>query len=318
MYRSPALDHLSSPEDLNALQIVVTRRAWLASLACGVICLAALAWAVFGRIPVTVEGAGVLINPGNVRHVQSPADGQVAELMIEVGQAVNKGDIIARLRQPEIEKQIEQQHATLDEEQKLHTDASKLEAERWKMEKQSADEQLTFLKSEITKARELADAVRERDKEYTSAQRCNLNEAQTISRELQESFRQQFAAFQKLKDRGVATDREAVHRLLPCDVRRNHATRQGGSHPGLGLRNSLEFLSKRLSPGDLRRPNHARSKSRNWRSHEYVARKMQCCSVPSSEGLRRNGRRDRRGTERCQSRFHLRLPGRLRKVRRSC
>lgn len=210
MYRSPAIDHLSSPEDLNALQIIVSRRAWLANVACGVICLAALAWAVFGRIPVTVQGTGVLINPGNVRHVQSPAAGQIKELLIEVGQPINKGDLLARLKQPELEKQIEQEEATLLDEQALHSETSQLEAERWRMEKESADEQLAFLKSEVSKAKELADAVRERDQEYTKAQRINLTDAETISQELQKSFQQQFQAFESLKQKGVATDADLL------------------------------------------------------------------------------------------------------------
>ena len=88
MFRQEALERLQSPEELDRLLVVVDRKAWFILVTLIALCAAGIGWAVFGRIPITVDGLGVLVNPGNVRGIQSPATGQVTVVQVRIGQQV--------------------------------------------------------------------------------------------------------------------------------------------------------------------------------------------------------------------------------------
>lgn len=59
--------------------------------------LAALIWSFFGRADVIVTAQGVLAPESEVRRVYAPIDGELADIYIEEGQPVSKGDVLARL-----------------------------------------------------------------------------------------------------------------------------------------------------------------------------------------------------------------------------
>jgi hypothetical protein len=64
LFRRKALEKLASPEQLDQLMSITTPRGWLTLLGLGVLLLAAGLWSVFGSIPTTVSGDGVLILSG--------------------------------------------------------------------------------------------------------------------------------------------------------------------------------------------------------------------------------------------------------------
>lgn len=59
--------------------------------------VAALIWSFFGRADVIVTAQGVLAPESEVRRVYAPIDGELANIYIEEGQPVSKGDVLARL-----------------------------------------------------------------------------------------------------------------------------------------------------------------------------------------------------------------------------
>ena len=61
IYRSAALERLSSPEELDSLMQVTTPKGWLALLSLGGLILVALLWGIFGRIPTKVTGSGIIL-----------------------------------------------------------------------------------------------------------------------------------------------------------------------------------------------------------------------------------------------------------------
>jgi hypothetical protein len=63
LFRRKALEKLASPEQLDQLMAITTPRSWLALFGLGGLLLAAVLWSVFGTIPTTVTGDGILI-PG--------------------------------------------------------------------------------------------------------------------------------------------------------------------------------------------------------------------------------------------------------------
>ncbi|MFQ3614168.1 MAG: NHLP bacteriocin system secretion protein, partial [Cyanobacteriota bacterium] len=63
LFRKESLERLSSPEQLDQLLQVVNPRDWLPLGCLAALVGAGLMWSIFGRIPLTVSGQGVLVYP---------------------------------------------------------------------------------------------------------------------------------------------------------------------------------------------------------------------------------------------------------------
>src|SRR5262245_504474 len=114
IFRRESLERLSSPERLDQLLYVVKPQLWL-FLACtaALLCLFAL-WSVLGRIPVSADGAAILVRPKKVVGFQSRSQGQVQSLAVDVGHVVHKGDLLATLRLNDLEKELELEQSKLE------------------------------------------------------------------------------------------------------------------------------------------------------------------------------------------------------------
>jgi hypothetical protein len=63
IFRKESLERLSSPEQLDQLMQVVSPKSWLPLASLGLLVGLALLWSIFGRIPITAIGRGILVNP---------------------------------------------------------------------------------------------------------------------------------------------------------------------------------------------------------------------------------------------------------------
>lgn len=97
LFRRQALDQLSSPEQLDQLVRLTSPWAWLALLGLAGLLVAALLWGIFGRIPSITLAEGVLVRPGGVDRVVAMESGQVREMLAALGEAVQAGQVVARL-----------------------------------------------------------------------------------------------------------------------------------------------------------------------------------------------------------------------------
>jgi len=114
-FRQKSLERLSSPERLDQLLSIVDRKSWLPLTALGLLVASILAWSWFGRIPVTVQGHGILVYPRNVVEVQARGEGRLTDIEFAVGDHVDAGEIVGRVEQPDLEKQFELLQAKLDQ-----------------------------------------------------------------------------------------------------------------------------------------------------------------------------------------------------------
>jgi len=99
LFRSVALERLSTPERLDELMEVTTPRGWLGMAALWAALGAAIAWGFLGSIPTVVSGQGILIRDGSVVTVESPAAGQVMDLFVNIGDTVRQDQVVARVVQ---------------------------------------------------------------------------------------------------------------------------------------------------------------------------------------------------------------------------
>src|SRR5262249_1108537 len=136
IFREQALERLSSPEQLDQLLQVVNRKSWIPIVTLGALSLIAIVWSIFGRIPMTVEGVGLLVHPRQVVSLQLPASGQLVELNIKVGDFIQKGQVLGKINQPALEQSLDQDRVRLSEARERNGRILPLRERRTALEKQ--------------------------------------------------------------------------------------------------------------------------------------------------------------------------------------
>jgi len=123
IFSKEALEAASNPDEMDHTLQVVRAKLWIPLFGIGIIALVSLAWSIFGRMPVNVTGFGVLINPGNVKVVQSQAPGLVEKVSVKPGDVLKEGDLVAILQQPALEQLLQQAKETYNEINKTNSEA---------------------------------------------------------------------------------------------------------------------------------------------------------------------------------------------------
>lgn len=114
LFRSAALEKLSSPERLDVMMRVTSPAAWLALSAVGAILALLVVWGMLGSIAIKVQGKGILLRGDAVLEVTSGANGRVTEILVKENETVKEGDVVARLTQPELDEKIRNKRSELE------------------------------------------------------------------------------------------------------------------------------------------------------------------------------------------------------------
>ena len=105
--RRAALDRVQSPDRLDALPAVGQPQRFLFRLALAMLALTALGWVLFGIMETRVKGRCIIISPNGVTEVTSGADGRVSELRVKIGSQVQANELVAIIRRPAFEEQLQ-------------------------------------------------------------------------------------------------------------------------------------------------------------------------------------------------------------------
>ncbi|HSU82258.1 MAG TPA: NHLP bacteriocin system secretion protein, partial [Thermoanaerobaculia bacterium] len=106
IFRKVSLERLSSPEQLDQMVQVTDPKGWIALAGLGALLLAAIAWGIWGSIPTEAQGDGILLRQGGISDLVSNAAGQVQEMLVGVGDVIEKGQPVARIQQDALLRQI--------------------------------------------------------------------------------------------------------------------------------------------------------------------------------------------------------------------
>jgi len=98
LFREKAVSSVDSVERFDDAIEIVSSRSVLVLGAIGVLLFFVAIWAIFGRIPIGLQGRGVILAGSGIQTVVATADGTVIELPGEVGDVVPEGAAVARLR----------------------------------------------------------------------------------------------------------------------------------------------------------------------------------------------------------------------------
>ena len=206
LFRAKSLERLSSPERLDQLMQVVNPKSWLPLVTLGSLLVAAGIWSVFGRIPVTVEGRGVLIYPSKVVPLQSKSAGQLLDLKIGAGDIVKKGEVIATVDQLDLRKQLELARAKSAQLQTQDQDVNLLQTQRSDQDLKSISEQRQTLQQRLQILQQLTPIIREKGLESIQRDRETLQKRLQTLRELLPTYKKRLAIRQSLFKEGAISD----------------------------------------------------------------------------------------------------------------
>jgi HlyD family secretion protein len=163
VFRKKSVEELSSPDQLDQLMQVTTSKGWIALITFCAFLGAALLWGVVGSVPTRVQGTGVIIKTGGIYDVMPLASGQVTDVRVRPGDRVEKGQVIARVEQPELRDKLKQVREELEvlrsrhrrlkqfqeKDTELQVDLVKQERESYRASISDAQERIDWLTEKV-------------------------------------------------------------------------------------------------------------------------------------------------------------------------
>jgi HlyD family secretion protein len=149
IFRKIALERLSSPEQLDQLLQVTRPTGWLALAAFGAMIVAAFGWGLYGSIPTEATGEGILLRRGGVAAVVAAGSGQVEALAVGTGQLIEKGQVVARLRQDSLVRQIRDARTKQADLMRAYGELQRSAAEQKRLRRRDIEQERSKLEASI-------------------------------------------------------------------------------------------------------------------------------------------------------------------------
>lgn len=209
IFRQESLERLSSPERLDQLMQVLAPKDWLALSVFGGLTIFGVGWSIIGRIPITVQGRAIFLQPRQVVDLQSSIAGQLKSLNVSSGHCVKKDEVLATIEPVALQQQLRLAKEKLDKLQKQATDASLISSQRMQLEKSAIAASQATLQKSLQNTQILAPILKEKGLNALDKQRVSLmqrlQEAQAFAPRLKEkgltAIQQQRSSLQqRLKD----------------------------------------------------------------------------------------------------------------------
>jgi HlyD family secretion protein len=173
----------------------------------------ALIWSIFGRLPSSGRGQGILMASNSVVPIQAAADGQVGQWLVKVGDVVKRGDLLGILEQPVIERQLQESEAKLQDlqgQQKeltaLRNSASKLQKNAYQRQREQLKRRIEYLSAYVAKSRTFAGQINGINSRLLEIQKNNAVTAKSEADQLTKDLQQRVDAYQRLRDEKIASD----------------------------------------------------------------------------------------------------------------
>jgi len=206
LFRKESLERLSSPERLDQLMQIVSPKSWLPLVALGSLVGVGIVWSIYGRIPITVEGQGVMIYPRKVVPLQSISSGQLLVLNIKVGDVVKKGQVLATVDQVDLRKQLQLARSKLIQLEEQDGNASLLQGQRQQLDTKAIQEQRLTLEQKLKIMQDLTPVLKDKGLVSIGRDRLNLERRLQIIQGLLPTHKKRLENRQRLLREGAISD----------------------------------------------------------------------------------------------------------------
>lgn len=113
IFREAALERLSTPDRLDQGLTIVGSAGWIALAGLVALIIGGTIWSLTIKVPITVPGSGILLEPGGMLEVTTGSRGRLVSFSVTPGAEIAKGMEIARFDQSEIAAQLATAEAEL-------------------------------------------------------------------------------------------------------------------------------------------------------------------------------------------------------------
>lgn len=186
MFRKREAQGASSTEALDALLCITTPRGWAALALLGFCLLGALAWGIWGRLPYSIAGQGILLYPGGLFSIKAGSSGELEELYVNVGDTVSARQRVARIAHDDTLASLQGAQKNVDDLRSKYNLAKSLGQDDLTKNTASLDMQITQARFLIASARTKIARLEARLVEQTELQKLGL-----ITRNALESSREE-------------------------------------------------------------------------------------------------------------------------------
>lgn len=210
IFRQQALDRLSDPERLDKLMQVVSPKDWLPLGALAIFGILGVLWSVFGSIPITVTGKGVLINPRRVVEFQSSISGQLQSLNVRGGQCVKKDEILGIIDPSEKKQQLQQQRDKLAQLNQQVQKTTLLRQQQTQIETAAIIAERTSLQQRLQDTQKLTPRIKDEGLNSIFQQRRSLQQRLKDAQELTPKLQQRLAKQRELQKQGAISEEQVL------------------------------------------------------------------------------------------------------------
>jgi HlyD family secretion protein len=203
MFRQSALERLSSPERLDQLMQVINPMDWIALTTLASLVGGTLIWSIVGRIPITVDGRGVLIQPRQVVDFQANITGQLKALNVRNGQCVKKNEVLATVDPIDLKQQLSLSQGKLAQLETQAQTTSALSVQRMRFEKSSLDATRVSLIERLGDTQSLTPILQSKGVDALQEKRRSMEQRLTDAQKLVPVMQQRLVSRQKLVEEGA-------------------------------------------------------------------------------------------------------------------
>ena len=203
-FRKEALDHMASPEQLDQAVPILRPVDWMVAVILVVMATALVVWSVVGELAKRVNAAGLIINSGGqIVDVKVPSNGSgsLSSILIKVGDMVQKGDVVAILRQEDIEEAYQSAMDAFTRKESEERVLREQLASQDRISREFHTKQKVRLQEQLGSAERVLSSTRERVKEYK-----RLFDQKVVTRTA-------FRAIEEERDRAVANVSDLKNRM---------------------------------------------------------------------------------------------------------
>jgi len=162
IFRKVSLERLSSPEQLDQMVQVTDPKGWIALAGLGALLLAVIGWGIWGSIPTEAQGDGILLRQGGISDLVSNAAGQVQEVLVGVGDVIEKGQPVVRIQQDALLREIAGDRAKLEALRSQYGDAARIAGQQKQLRARDLAQQRADLQRSIESLEKDISLLRER------------------------------------------------------------------------------------------------------------------------------------------------------------
>ncbi|RVU33960.1 hypothetical protein EOI86_22815 [Hwanghaeella grinnelliae] len=265
MFRKKALEKMHEPESLDQLLVVVTPRSvWILASLAGVL-VVALAWGFLSRIPVTVDGFGILVRPGSIKQIQSIGNGSVVSVRKDIGSLVNPGELIAIVNNPDQERRLDVDIAKYQSLRAFTDRTLEISARKRDLELELVNDTVASIEADRNSLMELRSRLSQQTGANAQKEIQSLEKNRKLLLNLYESQKKQLEDVTELVREGAVSDSqrlqlqatltETENRLSELSLRRNSTDLRSidNEQQDLRLKQEIEQLDAALQQEFIKR-----------------------------------------------------------------